>query len=212
MEQMEQMELVEDTIARLAESFSPELRQQLDEAVRTAGAANNPRGVILAASSICLGIIREFYKIAGLAPRPNDNLFSWVDYASKQGLIPNEVANYFHNPRFLSNKADHQSLSVPVTSLDAEIVLLEILRLCQWLYHESPHGAKLPRTSVDLSIAVPAASIDSLKTSRGLAQLRLEVRSRRETGEPPTRACPLCSFFLCIIRHDGFCSLHLKNK
>jgi hypothetical protein len=80
---MEQMELVEDTIARLAENFSPSLREQFEEAVRTARAANNPRGVILAASSICVTIIREFYELAGLPPRPNDNLFSWVDYTAK---------------------------------------------------------------------------------------------------------------------------------
>ena len=128
-------------IAALTPDVGP-LRDEMQGALSTLRAADNPKGAIIQTSSIALQLIRDLLERAGRTP-PSDNLFSCSSYAVKEGLLPAEIDSYLQNPRFLSNKADHARLSIAITTHDAEILLSQLLRFGEWLYCNSEHGPRL---------------------------------------------------------------------
>jgi len=135
---------LDEQILAIAEGVDPEVRERLQAALRTLREAKNPTGAITEASAIALVLTRRVLVDAGQAVSQGESLFQCVETARAGRLLPPEIASYLHNPRLLSNKADHADAGIVMDDADAEIVLMQLVRVCRWYHQDAPSGPSLP--------------------------------------------------------------------
>jgi len=139
---------IDQKIEKLSSKVDAEVRERFREALRALREGRNPRGAIVQASSLALVLIRFLFKAAGQKIGTNDSLFSCIERAQKMNFLSLEIGSYLHNPRLISNKADHADERISLTVADAEIALMQLMRFCEWFYIESEFGPELKTIDV----------------------------------------------------------------
>jgi hypothetical protein len=144
---------IDERIRRLSPDVDDEVARDfagLREALRQTTYA---AATIQPAYSLAFRLVRILFENAKLGPptkgRDAENLFAWIKIAFENGALPEEICSYLQNPRILSNKSHHAGEQLQHAVDDAEIVVLQLLRFCQWLYCESDSGPHLKSIFLD---------------------------------------------------------------
>ena len=158
---------LDERIAALSPEVDENIRNELQEVWRTLRHAKAPNPVISRAYSLGLIIVKTLFSLAGQSPSKADNLNDCAREARAARLLPEEMQRFLDIPRTLSNKVDHDVLSIKNRLHIAEVLLSHFLIVLEWLYCESPHGPKLPTIYLDLPSAslLPAPSPSTTSSS-----------------------------------------------
>jgi tetratricopeptide (TPR) repeat protein len=133
---------LDEKINSLVPGVQPTLRSELRKLLGMVRELDYPEGVLDIMTRSGLQLTAELYDAYGMTP-PNDNLFSRLEDATGQGILPGELNGYLHMIRSLSNKPHHAAENVKLRTEDAEIVLRSFLRVLEWYYCDCERGPRL---------------------------------------------------------------------
>lgn len=174
------MKTIDEKIFALRSEVEENIRQELQQLLRTLRDVGYPEGVLDIMMRLGLRLTTLIYHSAEVNP-PSDNLFDRVTEATKKKILPEEMAVYFHLIRILSNKPHHDAEKIKLQITDAENVLSGFLRLLEWYYCEFAMGPKLNSIYLE-GLTIPVTFTQMLETFY-MAQRTSEEKVRQLQSE-----------------------------
>jgi tetratricopeptide (TPR) repeat protein len=174
---------LDDRIAVLVPEVSDDLRDGVQNALRTLRDAGDVPGAIVVVSRLVEGQRGLIGSIASASNHrlKGHNLESQIEELLQKGIVPGEIASDLHWIRVRANKARHNIERAALTTNDAEIALDRALRVIEWFYCECKDGPSLPT----IYSADPATPLTAHATVTQM--MEAFMRAQRADGEQLSR-------------------------